>query len=57
MSVFLRDLIRPAAELPAADVCLVGLPLDFGTVPKGSRVGAVHAPGATWRVLRCYHKT
>ena len=57
MATFLRDLIRPAAGLPEADVCLVGLPLDFGTVPEGSRVGAVHAPGATWRVLRCYHKT
>ena len=36
---FLRDLIRPAAELPEADVCLVGLPLDFGTVLEGGRAG------------------
>ena len=57
MATFLRDLIRPAAELPEADVCLVGLPLDFGTVLEGSRVGAVHAPGAIWRELRRYHKT
>ena len=47
---FLRDLIRPAAELPEANVCLVGLPLDFGTVLKGGRAGAyalaVSAPSA-----------
>ena len=29
--IFLRDLIRPAAELPEAEVCLVGPPLNFGT--------------------------
>ena len=57
MPVFLRDIIRPAAELPAADVCLVGLPLDFGTVLEGGRAGAVHAPDAIRRELRRYHKT
>ena len=57
MPTFLRDLIRPAAELPEADVCLVGLPLDFGTVLEGGRAGAVHAPDAIRRELRRYHKT
>lgn len=57
MPTFLRDLIRPAAELPTADVCLVGLPLDFGTVLEGGRAGAVHAPDAIRRELRRYHKT
>ena len=33
MPTFLRDLIRPAAELPEADVCLVGLPLDSAGSP------------------------
>ncbi|SFP99132.1 arginase family protein [Hymenobacter arizonensis] len=55
--IFLRDLIRPAAELPEADVCLVGLPLDFGTVLEGGRAGAAHAPDAIRRELRRYHKT
>lgn len=57
MPDFLRDLIRPAAELPVADVCLVGLPLDFGTVLEGGRAGAMHAPDALRRELRRYHKT
>ncbi len=57
MSTFLRELIRPAAELPEADVCLVGLPLDFGTVLEGGRAGAVGAPAAIRRELRRYHKT
>ncbi|MCB2407938.1 arginase family protein [Hymenobacter lucidus] len=57
MPTFLRELIRPAAELPEADVCLVGLPLDFGTVLEGGRAGAVHAPDALRRELRRYHKT
>jgi formimidoylglutamase len=57
MPDFLRDLIRPAAELPEADVCLVGLPLDFGTVLEGGRAGASHAPDAIRRELRRYHKT
>ncbi|WP_157781129.1 arginase family protein [Hymenobacter sedentarius] len=56
MATFLRDIIRPAAELPAADVCLVGLPLDFGTVLEGGRAGAVGAPDAIRRELRRYHK-
>ena len=56
MPTFLRDLIRPAAELPEADVCLVGLPLDFGTVLEGGRAGAAHAPDAIRRELRRYHK-
>ncbi|WBA42414.1 hypothetical protein [Hymenobacter canadensis] len=34
---FINKLIRPAVELPEADVCLVGLPLDFGTVLEGGR--------------------
>ena len=55
--IFLRDLIRPAAELPEADVCLVGLPLDFGTVLEGGRAGAAHASEAIRRDLRRYHKT
>ena len=55
--IFLRDLIRPAAELPTADVCLVGLPLDYGTVLEGGRAGAAHAPDAIRRELRRYHKT
>ncbi|WP_426061562.1 arginase family protein [Hymenobacter sp. B1770] len=55
--MFLRDLIKPAAELPEADVCLVGLPLDFGTVLEGGRAGAAHAPDAIRRELRRYHKT
>ena len=55
--VFLRELIHPAAELPEAEVCLVGLPLDFGTVLEGGRAGAVHAPNAIRRELRRYHKT
>jgi formiminoglutamase/guanidinobutyrase len=54
---FLRELIKSAAELPAADVCLVGLPLDFGTVLEGGRAGAVNAPDAIRRELRRYHKT
>jgi formimidoylglutamase len=57
MPVFLRDLIRPAAALPEADVCLVGLPLDFGTVLEGGRAGAAHAPNAIRRELRRYHKS
>jgi arginase family enzyme len=57
MATFLRDLILPAAELPEADVCLVGLPLDFGTVLEGGRAGAVGAPDAIRRELRRYHKT
>ncbi|MBD2722655.1 arginase family protein [Hymenobacter armeniacus] len=57
MPVFLRELIRPAAELPDADVCLVGLPLDFGTVLEGGRAGAAGAPDAMRRELRRYHKT
>ena len=57
MPTFIRDLIRPAAELPEADVCLVGLPLDFGTVLEGGRAGAVHAPEVIRRELRRYHKT
>jgi len=57
MSTFLRELIRPAAELPEADVCLVGLPLDFGTVLEGGRAGAAGAPAAIRRELRRYHKT
>lgn len=55
--IFLRDLIRPTTELPEADVCLVGLPLDFGTVLEGGRAGAVGAPDAIRRELRRYHKT
>lgn len=55
--MLLRDLIRPAADLPVADVCLVGLPLDFGTVLEGGRAGAVGAPAAIRRELRRYHKT
>jgi formimidoylglutamase len=54
---FLRELIRPAAEMPEADVCLVGLPLDFGTVLEGGRAGAAGAPDAIRRELRRYHKT
>lgn len=57
MSTFIRDLIRPAAALPEADVCLVGLPLDFGTVLEGGRAGAANAPEAIRRELRRYHKT
>ncbi|UOQ70089.1 arginase family protein [Hymenobacter cellulosilyticus] len=57
MYTFIRELIQPAAKLPAADVCLVGLPLDFGTVLEGGRAGAVHAPDAIRRELRRYHKT
>jgi formiminoglutamase/guanidinobutyrase len=57
MPDFLRDLIRPTAELPEADVCLVGLPLDYGTVLEGGRAGASHAPDAIRRELRRYHKT
>ncbi|WP_019948919.1 arginase family protein [Hymenobacter aerophilus] len=57
MADFLRELIRPAAELPAADVCLVGLPLDYGTVLEGGRGGAAHAPNAIRAELRRYHKT
>ncbi|WP_400191473.1 arginase family protein [Hymenobacter sp. B81] len=57
MPTFLRELIRPAAELPEADVCLVGLPLDHGTVLEGGRAGAVGAPAALRRELRRYHKT
>ncbi|GAA4369164.1 agmatinase [Hymenobacter saemangeumensis] len=56
MPTFLRELIQPAAELPEADVCLVGLPLDFGTVLEGGRAGAVNAPDAIRRELRRYHK-
>jgi formiminoglutamase/guanidinobutyrase len=57
MPTFLRELIRPAAELPQADVCLVGLPLDFGTMLEGGRAGAAGAPDAIRRELRRYHKT
>ncbi|RFP64665.1 hypothetical protein D0N36_12955 [Hymenobacter lapidiphilus] len=57
MADFLRELICPAAELPVADVCLVGLPLDFGTVLEGGRGGAAHAPNAIRSELRRYHKT
>ena len=57
MPTFLRELIRPAAELPEAEVCLVGLPLDFGTVLEGGRSGAAGAPAAMRRELRRYHKT
>ncbi|KUG07227.1 arginase family protein [Solirubrum puertoriconensis] len=57
MPTFLRELIRPVAELPEADVCLVGLPLDHGTVLEGGRAGAVGAPAAIRRELRRYHKT
>jgi formimidoylglutamase len=57
MATFLRELIQPAAELPEADVCLVGLPHDFGTVLEGGRAGAVGAPDAIRRELRRYHKT
>ncbi len=57
MPTLLRELIRPAAELPEADVCLVGLPLDFGTVLEGGRAGAAGAPEAIRRELRRYHKT
>jgi formimidoylglutamase len=57
MPTFLRELIRPAAELPEADMCLVGLPHDFGTVLEGGRAGAIHAPDAIRRELRRYHKT
>ncbi|GAA4380552.1 formimidoylglutamase [Hymenobacter koreensis] len=57
MPTFLRELIRPAAELPEADVCLLGLPLDHGTVLEGGRAGAVGAPAAIRRELRRYHKT
>ena len=57
MPTFLRDLIRPATDLPEAEVCLVGLPLDFGTVLEGGRAGAVGAPDAIRRELRRYHKT
>ncbi|QHJ06933.1 arginase family protein [Hymenobacter busanensis] len=57
MPTFLRELIRPAADLPQADVCLVGLPLDHGTVLEGGRAGAVGAPAAIRRELRRYHKT
>ncbi|UPL50335.1 arginase family protein [Hymenobacter sublimis] len=57
MPTFLRDLIRPAAALPQADVCLVGIPLDFGTVLEGGRAGAAQAPEAIRRELRRYHKT
>ncbi|MBC6699210.1 arginase family protein [Hymenobacter puniceus] len=54
---FLHELIKPATELPEAEVCLVGLPLDFGTVLEGGRAGAVGAPAAIRRELRRYHKT
>ncbi|SHJ57796.1 guanidinobutyrase [Hymenobacter daecheongensis DSM 21074] len=57
MPTFLRELIQPAAALPQAEVCLVGLPLDFGTVLEGGRAGARHAPDAIRRELRRYHKT
>ncbi|MBD2715255.1 arginase family protein [Microvirga sp. STR05] len=57
MPTFLRELIRPAAELPEAEVCLVGLPLDFGTVLEGGRPGAAGAPAAMRRELGRYHKT
>lgn len=57
MPTFLRELLRPAAELPEADVCLVGLPLDYGTVLEGGRAGAAGAPDAIRRELRRYHKT
>ena len=57
MPTFLRDLIQLATALPEADVCLVGLPLDFGTVLEGGRAGAVGAPDALRRELRRYHKT
>jgi formiminoglutamase/guanidinobutyrase len=57
MSTFLRELLRPSAELPEADVCLIGLPLDYGTVLEGGRAGAAGAPDAIRRELRRYHKT
>lgn len=57
MATFLRELIRPATALPEADVCLVGLPLDFGTVLEGGRGGAAGGPSAIRRELRRYHKT
>ncbi|UOQ82522.1 arginase family protein [Hymenobacter sp. 5414T-23] len=57
MATFLRELIQPATDLPEADVCLVGLPLDFGTVLEGGRAGATGAPDAIRRELRRYHKT
>ncbi|SNC66214.1 formiminoglutamase/guanidinobutyrase [Hymenobacter gelipurpurascens] len=57
MATFLKELIRPTAELPEADVCLVGLPIDFGTVLEGGRAGAAGAPDAIRRELRRYHKT
>ena len=57
MPTFLRELIQPAADLPEAEVCLVGLPHDFGTVLEGGRAGAVGAPAAIRRELRRYHKT
>ena len=57
MPTFLREIIRPAAELPEADVCLVGRPIDYGTVLEGGRAGAAGAPDAIRRELRRYHKT
>ncbi|QDA58847.1 arginase family protein [Hymenobacter jejuensis] len=57
MPTFIRDLIKPAAELPQADVAFVGLPLDAGTVLEGGRAGATEAPDAIRSELRRYHKT
>jgi len=57
MPALLRDLIRPAAALPDADVCLVGLSFDFGTVLEGGRAGAAGAPNAIRRELRRCHET
>lgn len=57
MSIVLRELIRPAAELLGVEVCLVGLPLDFGTLLEGGRGGAVGGPAFIRRELRRYHKT
>ncbi|MBB4601142.1 formiminoglutamase/guanidinobutyrase [Hymenobacter luteus] len=57
MPTFIRDLLRPATELAQADVCLVGLPLDFGTVLEGGRAGAAGGPEAIRRELCRYHKT
>ena len=57
MPTFLREIIRPATVMLEADVCFVGLPIDFGTVLEGGRAGAAGAPDAIRRELRRYHKT
>ena len=57
MFTVLRELIRPAAELLGVEVCLVGLPLDFGLLLEGGRGGAVCGPAFIRRELRRYHKT